>query len=147
MTTFEVPYRPGKLQAVGSNPVAECELRTVGEPARIRLTADRDTVRGDDLSFVTVEVVDSEGLLHPNADHTISFTVDGGEIAAVGNGDPAGTEPYRGDRRSVHNGRCLVVMRSRDEPGEIRLRAEAGGLVAGETAVRVVERERLLTAR
>ncbi len=146
MTTFEVPYRPGTLQAVGSKPVAECELRTVGEPAGIRLTADRHTVRGDDLSFIAVEVVDSEGLLHPNADHTISFTVDGGEIAAVGNGDPAGTEPYRGYRRSVHRGRCLVVLRSRGEPGEILLRAEARGLAAGETAVRVVERERL-TAR
>jgi len=136
--TFEVPYLPGILRAVGSKPVAECELRTVGEPARIRLTSDRDTINGDDLSFVTVEVVDSDGLLHPNADHTISFAVDGnGEIAAVGNGDPVSTEPFRGDRRSVHRGRCVVVLRSHGERGEIRLRAEADGLVEGETTVRV----------
>jgi beta-galactosidase len=142
--TFEVPYRPGTLQAIGSKPGAECELRTVGEPARIRLTPDRDAIRGDDLSFVTVEVVDGDGLLHPNADHTITFCVDGdGELAAVGNGHPASTEPYRGNRRSVHRGRCLVALRSRAEEGEIRLRAEADGLAPGETVVRVVERERL----
>jgi beta-galactosidase len=130
VATFEVPYRPGTLRAVGSQPSAECELRTVGEPARIRLTPDRGTIRSDDLSFVTVEVVDGDGLLHPNARHVISFTVDGnGEIAAVGNGDPASTEPFCRTRRSVHKGRCLVVLRSRGERGEIRLRAEAGGLV------------------
>jgi beta-galactosidase len=144
IATFDVAYQPGTLRAVGSKPTAECQLRTVGEPARIRLTPDRDAIRGDDLSFITVEVVDGDGLLHPNADHTITFTVDGdGELAAVGNSDPASTEPYRGNRRSVHRGRCLVALRSRDEEGEIRLRAEADALAAGETAVRVVARERL----
>jgi beta-galactosidase len=136
--TFEVPYRPGTLEAVGSNPVAECALRTVGEPARIRLTPDRETIHGNDLSFVTVEVVDSGGLTHPNADHTISFAVDGvGAIAAVGSGDPVGSEPFRGDRRSAYRGRCLVVLRSRGEPGEVRLRADADDLDGAETSVRV----------
>ena len=63
---------------------------------------------------------DADGLLHPNANHTITFTVDGeGELAAVGNGDPVSTESYRGNRRSVHKGRCLAVLRSRGERGEI----------------------------
>jgi beta-galactosidase len=138
VATFEVPYRPGTLQAVGSNPAAERRLRTAGEAARVRLTADRDTISSDDLSFVTVEIVDAEGLTHPDADHTVSFTVDGaGTIAAVGSGDPVSAEPFRGERRSVHRGRCLVVLRSRDEPGEIRLRAEADGLTGDEIPVRV----------
>ncbi len=133
-----MPYRPGTLRAVGSEPAAECELRTAGEPARLRLTPDRETIHGDDLSFVTVEVLDADGLTHPNADHTIAFAVDGvGTIAALGSADPVGTEPFRGDRRPVYRGRCLVVLRSRDEPGEIRLWAEADGLLGAEAAVRV----------
>ena len=144
IATFEVPHRDGTLRAVGSRSgrqVAECELRTVGEPVRIRLTPDGATLRADahDLAFVTVEVVDDDGLTHPNADHVITFAVQGeGEIAAVGNGDPVSTEPYVGDRRSAHRGRCLVVVRSRDERGEIRLRAEAAGLDGAETVIRVV---------
>jgi beta-galactosidase len=143
IATFEVPYRPGTLRAVGlrgGRRAAECELRTVGEPARIRLAPDRDTLRPDthDLAYVTVEVVDADGLTHPNADHGISFAVDGqGMIAAVGNGDPVSTEPYVGDRRSAHRGRCLVVVRSLGERGEIRVRAEAPGLAGAETAIRV----------
>ncbi len=141
--TFDVPYRPGTLRAVGSNgglQVAACDLTTVGEPARIVLTPDRDTIRSnpDDLSFVTVEVVDAAGLMHPNADHVVSFAVEGaGAIAAVANGDPVSTERYTGDRRSVHRGRCLVVVRSSGERGEIRLRADAEGLAGAETTVRV----------
>jgi beta-galactosidase len=132
IATFDVPYRPGTLRA------GECELRTAGEPSAVRMTPDRETLSGDDLSFVTVEIVDADGLTHPNANHTISFTVDGvGDIAAVGSGDPASTEPFRGNRRSAHRGRCLVVLRSRGERGAIRLRAEAFGLAASETEVRV----------
>jgi beta-galactosidase len=134
--TFEVPYRPGTLQAVGSNLDAARELRTAGEPASIRFAADRETIGCDDLSFVTVEVVDAGGLLHPNAGHEISFAVDGaGELAAVGSGDPVSTEPFRGNRRSAYRGRCLVVLRPRGERGEIHLRAEADGLAGAEATV------------
>jgi beta-galactosidase len=141
IAAFEVPFRPGTLRAVGSNPTAEVELRTVGESARLRLTADRDPIEGNGLSFVTVEVVDADGLMHPDAAHVISFAVDGpGAIAAVGSGDPAGTEPYRGTRRSVYRGRGLVVLRPHGEPGELRLRARADGLIEAEAVVRVRER-------
>jgi beta-galactosidase len=142
ISTFEVPYRPGTLRAVGSGPAAACELRTAGEPARLRLTPDRDAIRVGDLSFVTVEVVDDDGCVDPNANHAISFTVDGdGVLAAVGNGDPESTERYRGNRCRAHRGRCLVVLRSRGDAGELRLRAEADGVADGETAVRVGEGE------
>jgi beta-galactosidase len=76
--------------------------------------------------------------VHPNAGHTVSFAVEGaGTIAAVGNGDPVSTEPYTGERRSAHRGRCLVVLKSEGERGEVRLRAEAEGLAGAETAIRV----------
>jgi beta-galactosidase len=142
VATFEVPYRPGTLRAVGSGPAAACELHTAGEPTRLRLTPDRDAIRVDDLSFVTVEVVDEGDCVVPNANHAISFVVDGdGALAAVGNGDPQSTERYRGNRCRAHRGRCLVVIKSRDDSGELRLRAEADGIAAGETAVRVGEGE------
>jgi beta-galactosidase len=138
VASFEAPYRPGTLRAVGSDG-AGGELRTAGEPARLRLTPDRDRIgRDGDLSFVTVEVVDADGLLHPNAGHAVSFAVEGaGRIAALGSGDPISTEPYVGDRRSAYRGRCLVVLQAGDGRGQILLRAEAEGLVGAETTVRV----------
>jgi beta-galactosidase len=132
IATFEVPYRPGWLSA------GDCELRTVGEPAAVRLTPDRTVLGDNDLCFVAVDVVDADGSVHPSAGHAISFLVEGpGRIAAVGSGDPAGTEPFRGARRSVYRGRGLVVLRTGGEHGAVRLRAEADGLAAGETEVHV----------
>jgi len=147
IATFQVPYEPGILKAVGytdgrtrpQRPVAECQVKTVGAPLGIRLTPDRSTIEAEpgDLSFVTVEIVDGEGLVHPRAGHTIFFTVKGeGIIAAVGSGDPLSIEGYRGNQRKVYRGRCLVVVKSRGTPGEIHLRAQADGLDGAEVVIR-----------
>ncbi|MFL5912477.1 MAG: glycoside hydrolase family 2 TIM barrel-domain containing protein [Gaiellaceae bacterium] len=139
VATFDVPYAPGTLRAVGSDG-ATCEVSTASEPVRIRLTPDRDRIaRGPgDLSFVTVEIVDADGSVHPDADRAVTFTVTGeGAIAAVGNGDPRSTEKYVGDRRSAYRGRCLVVLKSLGVRGEIRLRAQAAGLEPADATIGV----------
>jgi beta-galactosidase len=135
---FEVVYQPGTLKAVGyraGQPVSEKKLSTTGEPAQIRLTADRDAIRADglDLSFITVEVLDSQGRSHPTADNDVFFTVQGsGSILSVGNSNPVSEEAYVGNQRKVHRGQALVVVRSDQEPGEIILRAQADGLDGAE---------------
>jgi beta-galactosidase len=142
--TFEVPYERGTLKArgyTGGQQVAELEIKTVDAPAAIRLTPDRITctARPGDLVFVTVEVVDLEGLVYPTAEHLIRFAVQGaGNIAAVGNGNPRSTEMYRGSQRQAFRGRCLVVLRSNGESGEIVLQARADGLEGQEITVRAV---------
>ena len=138
--SFEVPYRPGVLRAAGyvdDRVVAEHVLETAGEPACIRLTPDRATIEATgDLCFVTVEVVDGAGRLHPNAAHEITFALDGaGALAAVGSADPVSTESYVGDRRRVYHGRCLAVVKAQGVPGEIRLSAQAEGLESAEVIV------------
>jgi len=87
---------------------------------RIRLTADRTSLRanGQDLSFVTVEVVDGGGRAHPNAGREVTFSITGpGVIAAVGNRDMTSEEPYQGSRRRLFHGMALVVVRSSGKAG------------------------------
>jgi beta-galactosidase len=115
-------------------------LQTVGAPAAIRLTADRAALAADpnSLSFITVEVVDVDGRMDPNAEQEISFSVQGeGELAAVGSGNPTSTERYRGTQRKAYRGRCVAVVKSNGKPGEIRLRAEAVGLNSTEIVIQV----------
>jgi len=143
MATFEVPYQPGALKAIGyidGEPVTPYQIETVDAPAKLRLTPDRDTLKAEagDLSFITVEVVDQAGRVHPHADHEVFFTVQGpGTIAAVGNGNPVSTERYRGNQRRAYRGRCLVVVKSNGESGEIHLRAHADGLDVAEVVIQV----------
>ncbi len=142
---FSVPYAPGLLKANAvqdGKVVAESVLRTVGDPVRIRLTADRTSLRADgqDLSFITVEAVDAKGLPHPNAEHQVSFVIQGqGTIARVGNADMNSEEPYHGAQRKLFHGRALVVLRAPRKAGALTLTARAPGLK--DAAIRVVSRQ------
>jgi beta-galactosidase len=138
--TFEVPYEPGELKAVGyvgENAVAEKVLATAGAPAALRLTPDRTKIYDNaDLCYVTVEVVDAAGRLCPTADHNILFAVQGvGELAAVGSGNPTSAERYRGNQRRAFRGRCLAVVKSGGQ-GEIKLSAIADGLAGAEITIK-----------
>ena len=138
---FTVPYTPGTLKAVGVNgdrEVATSVLATVGNPAKLRLTADRTTLQanGEDLSFITVEAVDAQGRPQLNASQEVNFKVSGpGTIIAVGNADQQSTESYQGNHRALTNGRALVVVRTSGTPGTIHVEASAPGLAAGDAGI------------
>ena len=141
LATFEVPYAPGELKAVGTRagqPVAEFTLQTAGAPARIRLAPDRSTIKADgsDLCFVTVEILDEALSMVPDADDNVTFTVEGeGTLAAVGSGNPTSTESYRGSQRKAFRGRCLAVVKSNGKPGEIHLSVQAEGLAPADLTI------------
>jgi len=141
--SWDVPYAPGTLRAVGRNrdrsACAEAEVRTAGPPAAIRLVADRDTVTNapGDVSHVTFEIVDSAGTVVPGASHVVRFTVVGGEIVVLDNGNLQDHEPYRADRRRAFEGRGLAILRAA-RPGTLRVTAAADGL--REASVTIVVR-------
>jgi beta-galactosidase len=141
--SFEVPYQPGELKAVGINgniPSAERRIETASAPAALRLSPDRSTLRAgcDDLSYVTVEVVDAQGRICPQADHPIYFTTQGdGILAAVGSAKPDSEESYRGHFRCVHRGRALAVVKAGTQTGSLILRAQADGLSPAECGLTV----------
>ena len=132
---WKVKYAPGKLVAKGRRKgvAIESARETTGEPAAIRLTADRSTLAADnaDLAVVTVEVVDAAGRVVPIADNKITFTLIGpAKIIGVGNGDPSSHEPDKADSRSVFNGLAQALVQTTSTHGEIRLKAESPGLKA-----------------
>ncbi len=138
---FEVPFETGELKAIALKDGKEVEtkiLKTTGKPVKIRLTADRSDLKAsrNDLSYVTVEVVDENGALSPNANLPIQFKIEGaGELAAVENGNPADMKSFRAPEVSSFNGRCLVILRPTGASGEIKLKAESAGLEGSEIVV------------
>ena len=132
---WDAPYQEGSLKVVGyraGEAVCEQEIVTAGEPGRVGLQADRSTIESDgcDLSFVTVRIEDEAGNLCPKADNLVRFDLTGpGEIAAVGNGNAATTEPFQADYRQALNGLAMVIVRSKSgKSGEISLIARSEGL-------------------
>ncbi|MGJ5641290.1 sugar-binding domain-containing protein [Formosa sp. S-31] len=142
---FTLPYSEGVLKAVGVNDEQEqesCVLKTEQQASEIKLIADKTTMKanGQDLVFVTVEVTDNDGQLVTIADNSLSFTVSGsGSIIAAGNANLKDETPYVALSQKVWKGRALVVLKSSQATGEIRLKAAAEGLKNAELIVNVVD--------
>ena len=140
---FTVPYAAGNLRATGVDHGREIEtftLQTAGAPARIRLTADCSVLRtdGQDLAFITVELVDAAGIVVPQADESVTYTLTGpGTLAGIGSGDLTNTESYRANPRKAFQGRALVVIRSQASTGNLVLSAAAPGLVPAKLQLQI----------
>ncbi|MGD0756839.1 MAG: glycoside hydrolase family 2 TIM barrel-domain containing protein, partial [Bacteroidales bacterium] len=107
MAEWQVPYEPGIIKAVGfegKKQVAVAELHSTGEATQIKLSADRNKIRSDgqDLSYITVELTDNEGVRNPKAENQVSFELDGpGIIAGVGNANPVSLESFQLPQRKA----------------------------------------------
>lgn len=138
----EVVYEPGEIKVVtwrGGKPWASDTVRTAGEPARLHLGADRTELRADgqDLSFITVRIVDAAGQTVPRAAHRLRFSLQGpGEIVATDNGDATSFEPFPSTTRPAFSGQALVIVKATGA-GTLTVRAQAEGLAGGELVLRV----------
>ncbi len=84
---------------------------------------------GGDIAFVTVEVVDAQGRLVPDA--SIPFTATAGQratVAGIGNGDIKDNDPYFDASHTTWKGRALIAVRSTHKKGKERLKVTAKGL-------------------
>ena len=147
---MDTRYEPGEVKAVAydenGRKRAEQIVRTAGKPYRIVLKADKDTLdadlRDEDLAFVTVSVVDREGNLCPDAQHTVKFSVRGaGYYKAGANGNPVCLEPFGRPQMPVFNGQMTAIVAEKGQAGTLRLKAEAKGLKSAELVLPVKRTE------
>ena len=106
-------------------------LQTASDATKIKLTADRKEMlaNGQDLSYITVEITDKDGIIQPNATNRLQFKINGpGVIAGVDNANIKDTDPYVANMRKAWKGRALVVIKSNHQAGDIKLSVTSNGL-------------------
>ncbi|WP_238601381.1 beta-galactosidase GalB [Xanthomonas arboricola] len=141
----DVVYHPGELRVQAykaGKPWASDRVQTAGSAARMQVTPDRSNIRGDgqDLSFVTVRLLDRAGRPAPTAGDRLRFRIEGpGELVATDNGDPTNLESFVSPQRNAFNGLCLAIVRGKaGAPGTITVHVESDTLQAASAQV-VVE--------
>jgi len=140
---FDVPYAPGELKAIAlahDSQIAELTFVTTGKPARLRLKADRQSIRSDrnDLAYVTLEVLDETGHALPDADVPVAFTIRGpGVLAAVGTANPKDMRSFRRHTPKTFHGKCLAIIRPTGSAGSVTVRADAQGLASDQVVLKV----------
>ncbi len=140
---WRVMFEPGTIKAISRKNarlndkvgqgkiVLAKEIKTAGVAAKIELIADRKIIKanGEDMSFVTVRILDADGNLVPRADNLVQFKIDGEAfIASVDNGDPVSHEPFKASYRKAFNGLALAIIQSKEKPGKVTLTATSEGL-------------------
>lgn len=139
---WSVPFEKGRLTALAKNEqghiIEEASVITSGDPAEIRLTADRNHIQADgrDLVFITADIVDSNGNIVPTADHMIEFSVsDKGILVGVDNGDAASIERYKADHRKAFYGKALAIVQALKETGELVVNASSSDLASSSVVI------------
>ncbi|MBN1181646.1 MAG: DUF4982 domain-containing protein [Bacteroidales bacterium] len=125
IAVFEVPYEPGELTTVAlkdGKEVARKTLSTPGKIESIKLTADKDTLKADrnDLSFITIEVVDQKGQVVMLEPVKIMIDVNGnGELIATGNANPRDMTSVNNKELTTYMGKAQAIIRPLKTKGEI----------------------------
>jgi beta-galactosidase len=132
--TFAIPYVAGELKGVGLENDKEVEttiLKTAKQTAKIKLSADRKEIAADgqDLSYVSVELTDVDGILDPNAANQLQFNISGaGVIVGVDNANLKDADLYVSNTRKAWKGKALVIIKSTRKSGTVNLEVSSPGL-------------------
>jgi beta-galactosidase len=131
----DVVYEPGELRVIAykdGKEWARNSVKTTNKETALQLKPDRVQIAADgrDLSFVTLSIVDSQGLMVPRTKNMIHFDISGpGEIVATDNGDATDLTSFQSKDRKAFNGLALAIIKAkRGTPGTITVRATAEGL-------------------
>lgn len=131
-----IKYTPGYIEAraykaSGNKPSVVHRIETTASAVKLTAVADHLAWQADgiDLQHVRITAVDAKGRRDQSAKGLVNFAVEGpAEIAGVINGDITSDELSVGNSRSLYNGTCTVILRSKRALGKVTLTAKANGL-------------------
>jgi beta-galactosidase len=142
----DVVYEPGTLKVIAfdknGKAIAEKEIKTAEKPHQIMLEADRTklTADGEDISFVTVSVVDKNGVFCPTATNQLLFEVTGkGTYRAACNGDATSLELFQLPTMKLFSGKLVVLVKTTKEAGRIVLKVTGKDLKTGKLELEAFE--------
>ena len=117
----DVIYEPGTVLVVAydadGNEAGRDSVVTAGTPAR--LAAEASFV-SDDLSFITVSVLDKAGIAVPTADNPVRVRVRGRGLRfkAIANGDATCLESFQQPAMHLFSGKLTVIVERTGKPGK-----------------------------
>ena len=130
---FHTVYQPGRVVAISyvdGKEISRDELVTTGAPVSIRLVPEKLQAKADghDVIFVSVEIIDQEGRIVPDAEVSLKASVTGTcTLAGFGSGNPITEEDYTDAQATTFRGRAMAILRAGYQAGDCKLIIEAEG--------------------
>ena len=132
--SFVAAFEPGTVEAVSytdGREVSRAILATTGNPAGIRILAEKTGMKADghDLIYAEIRIVDQDGNTVPDAEVPLTVHLTGPALlAGFGTGNPVTDEDYTDNETTSFRGKAAVILRAGYEPGRILLTVEGKGL-------------------
>lgn len=145
----DVKYEPGKIEVIvtkDGKPWAKDVRETTGSAAKLEVKADRSEIIGDaqDLSYLTVRILDSKDREVPTANSPLHIRVSGPlEIIGICNGDPTDfttmkpADPSKAEIPAFNGMAQVIVRGKRGESGSSLVEIASRGLGVAKTPVTV----------
>ncbi len=141
-----LPYQKGILKALAldesENVIAFAERRSFGDASFLEAEiSDTELSAGEnDISYITVTAKDEAGNPVENANNLISIKVFGsGYLVGSDNGDSTDDTSYQSADRRLFSGKCVFVIKSGEEPGEIRFEISSPGVQGDAGKIKTVQ--------
>lgn len=148
--TFDVPYEPGELKAVGYRyvdrplpenasladrmhakeriKVTEETVTTTGAPAALEARVYQDSITVDGVAQIEIHAKDAAGRYVPDASNLVRCRVEGdAKLLGLDSGDLMDHTLYGSPERRLYSGCLLAVVRP-DKKGTFTVRFESEGL-------------------
>jgi len=123
--TFE--YAQGSVEVKGLNDGKEaCNyvLNTSGAAQKIKLISSKNELKPSDITHIEVNVTDKSGVIYPNDQYLIEFTLEGDAVLLGScSSDLNQNQGYTSGKVFTDNGKALAIIKAGDTLGAIELRA------------------------
>lgn len=143
----DVKYEPGEIKVVvydaNGKEVGTETVKTAGAPASIQLTGDLGAdikplkADGEAMTFITVNILDKDGSLVPDADTQINVSVTGSaNFKGICNGDATSIEVFTQPTMKAFHGQLVIGIQSNGKQGDAIVKVSGKGLKPATVTIR-----------
>ena len=111
--------------------ISRTSMTTAGKETRLQIIPEKLSLRpnSQDLCYVNIDLVGTDGVTKSTEDVPITVTVSGaGSLLALGSAKPNMGECFFADTHTTYYGKALAVIRTGNECGKIHIKARAPNL-------------------
>lgn len=125
--TFVVPYEEGTLTAKTER--LNDTLVSGGKPHSLRLSVEKENITENELSYISVEVVDENGNGIPWCEEEVNASIEGaGILQAFGSARGKTEENYTVGKGTLYQGRMMAIVKGSTEKGKTTLTVDCPSL-------------------
>ena len=127
IATYNIPYRPGRLEAVSYVDGKEAErtmLLTAEESVRLKIEVNRTELPadGESLAFVKIRLTDKDGNFNRQQEKAVTVKIEGNAVLqGFGSANPSCVGSYQDYIWNTYDGTAMAVIRAAKEAGQAKI--------------------------